>query len=461
MTKYKLNKNIFREYDIRGIVEEDFPEAFVYDLGLAIGTKFLELGEKSIGVSGDLRKTTKFIKKKLLEGLVDTGMDVIDLGILPTPANYYSMYKLEEINSAIQITGSHNSIDYNGFKISYNKTPFYGKNIQELRRIINNRSFNIVQDSSIKGDIKSFDISNNYMSLLHSKIHINRKISIVMDCLNFCGALIAPEVFSSLNNVRLKTINANPNGDCISESPDPTLDQNLSQLVSEINSNEYDFGIAYDGDADRLVVVDDKGQIIRSDILLALFSYYIVSDGDKVVYDVKCSKAVEDIVRVKKGIPIICKTGHSYIKDKMNETNAILGGEMSGHMFFSDDYFGYDDAIYASLRLAELISKTDKKLSQLISKIPKYYSSPEIRIKCNNDEEKFEITNKLIDYFKKQYECDCTDGVKVKFKHGWGLVRASNTQPVLVCRYESNSTEGLKNIESTIMDKVNSYLCKI
>jgi len=458
MSNYKLNSNIFREYDIRGIVERDFSEDFIYDLGLAIGTKFLNLGEKSIGISGDLRKTTEFIKIKLIEGLFDTGINIVDLGILPTPVNYYSMYVLDNINSAVQITGSHNSMDYNGFKISYNCAPFYGESIQELKDIIKNKAYIFNKSSIVNKNIESIDILEDYKSLLKSKIKIKKEISIVMDCLNSCGALVAPEVFSNYKNIKLKKLNCIPNGNCLSASPDPTLDENLEELVNTVKNNNYDFGIAYDGDADRLVAVDDKGKIIRSDILLALFLSEIISDGDKVVYDVKCSKAVEDVIKSKNGIPIMYKTGHSYIKDKMNTTNAIIGGEMSGHIFFADDYFGYDDAVYASLRLSQLLSNSNKKLSKLIDEIPKYHSSPEIRIKCNNDEEKFEITNKLVDYFNERYECHCIDGVKIMFDYGWGLIRASNTQPVLVCRYEADNAKNLKKIESIIMNKINSYL---
>ena len=452
MANYKLNSNVFREYDIRGIVEEDFSEDFIYDLGMAIGTKFLILGEKQIAISGDLRKTTDFIRFKLIEGLIDTGMNVIDLGTLPTPVNYYSMYFLEGINCSVQITGSHNSMTYNGFKISYNQGPFYGEDITELKQIINKKNY--LKGS---GKVKYTALLDDYFSLLKNKISINKRLSIAMDCLNSCAALIAPKIFKEFD-IDLIEINCNPNGACLSDSPDPTLDKNLIQLIESVQSNKCDFGIAYDGDADRLVVVDEKGQIIRSDILLALFSLYLVSPGDSVVFDVKCSKSVEDIVRKKKGNPIMCKTGHSFIKKKMKESNAIIGGEMSGHLFFADDYFGYDDAIYASLRLSELIANMNKTLSELIEDIPVYSSSPEIRIQCNNDEEKFKITDKLVDYFKHKYDCDCIDGVKIKFHNGWGLVRASNTQPVLVCRFESNTDEGLEEIRTIIINQIKNYL---
>ena len=452
MVNYKLNQNVFREYDIRGIVEQDFPKEFIYDLGRSIGTRFLNIGEKIIGVSGDLRETTDFIKPILIKGLLDTGMNVIDLGKLPTPINYYSMYAIDKLNCSVQITGSHNSLDYNGFKISYDKKPFFGKDIISLKENIISNNYR-----SGAGKVEHFDLINKYKLMLVNKVSLNKRLSIAMDCLNSSGALVAPQIFNDFD-IDLIQINCNLSKPCPTASPDPTLDENLDQLALTIKNNNCDFGIAYDGDADRLVVIDEKGGIIRSDILLALFAMHIVSKGDSVVFDVKCSQSVEDVVKTKHGKPIMYKTGHSYIKEKMNELNAIIGGEMSGHLFFADDYFGYDDAIYASLRLLELISNLKKTLSQLIDEIPKYFSSPEIRIECSNDEEKFKISNKLVRYFKEEYNCNCIDGVRIKFQDGWGLVRASNTQPVLVCRFEANNSTSLMKIEKIIMDKIKEYI---
>ena len=452
MSNYVLNDNIFREYDIRGIVIKDFTGDFVYDLGRSIGTKFLGIGEKQIGVSGDLRKTTSTIKIKLIKGLINTGINVIDLGELPTPINYYSMHAIDNLNCSVQITGSHNSIDYNGFKISYNKGPFYGKDIAELKDIISNGVY-----KKGLGKIEHIDLLENYCSLLEHKISINKKLSIAMDCLNSSGALVAPQIFNRFN-IDLIQINCNPNGLCPTDSPDPTLDENLKELIIQVKNNNCDFGISYDGDADRLVVVDNNGKIIRSDILLAFFCKHLISEGEHVVFDVKCSQSVEDVVKSKKAYPVMYKTGHSYIKEKMNDLDAVLGGEMSGHLFFSDDYFGYDDAIYASLRLCQLISNLDKKLSELIKIIPSYHSSPEIRIKCTNDVEKFKITNKLVNYFKEKYECNCIDGVRIQFDNGWGLIRASNTQPVLVCRFEANTREGLEKNQKIIMNEIKKHL---
>jgi len=452
MSNYILNENVFREYDIRGIVEKDFPELFIYNLGQSIGTKFLTLGEDKIAISGDLRETTDLIKAQLIKGLIDTGINIVDLGKLPTPTNYYSMYAINGLNCSVQITGSHNSMDYNGFKISYNKGPFYGKDITELKNIMTKGLY-----KKGVGNIESINLMDSYYSLLINKISINKKLSVAMDCLNSCGALIAPKIFNKLN-VELIKINCDINTPCPSESPDPTLDKNLKQLINKVKYNKCNFGISYDGDADRLVVVDENGSIIRSDILLALFASHLISEGDSVVFDVKCSQAVEDIIKAKKGNPVMYKTGHSYIKEKMNELGAVLGGEMSGHLFFADDYFGYDDAIYASLRLLELLSNSNKKLSELIREIPLYYSSPEIRIKCNNDDEKFKITNKLVDYFKKKYDCNCIDGVRIKFDDGWGLIRASNTQPVLVCRFEASTNDRLDINQKVIMNQIDKYI---
>ena len=293
MVNYKLNQNVFREYDIRGIVEEDFPKEFIYDLGQSIGTQFLGVGESVIGVSGDLRQTTDFIMPILIKGLLDTGMNVIDLGKLPTPINYYSMYAIDMLNCSVQITGSHNSLDYNGFKISYDRKPFFGEDIINLKQ-------NIISSNYIKGigKLEHFNLINKYKLMLKNKISLNKRLSIAMDCLNSSGALVAPQIFNYFD-VDLVQINCNPKKPCPTKSPDPTLDENLEELAFTIKNNNCDFGVAYDGDADRLVVIDETGSIIRSDILLALFAMHIVSKGDSVVFDVKCSQSVEDIVHIK------------------------------------------------------------------------------------------------------------------------------------------------------------------
>tara|TARA_B100000029_G_C17415921_1_gene902473 strand:+ start:1 stop:855 length:855 start_codon:yes stop_codon:yes gene_type:complete len=277
-----------------------------------------------------------------------------------------------------------------------------------------------------------------------------------MDCGNSVGGLVAPYLFKELG-INVNEIYCDINPDFPNHHPDPTVDSNLSDVISEMKLSNYDLGIAFDGDADRIVPVDEKGAIIRPDILLSLFVSNIINDGDSVVYDVKCSKSLEDVVKRYKGRPVMYKTGHSLIKNKMIESNSKLGGEMSGHIFFADRYYGYDDGIYVALRLIEILSKKEKKLSEYISKIPQYVSTPEIRINCIDDAEKFILTEKLIIYFSEKFDCNLIDGVRVNFKNGWALIRASNTQPVLVCRCEAENKESLYDIKTIIFDKIKLF----
>ena len=444
-----VNKNIFREYDIRGIADSDFTDDLVINLGKAFGTYILRDGCKCISVSGDVRLTTPRLKKKLIEGVLSTGINVIDIGILPTPVNYFSMFCLD-IDGAIQITGSHNPKEYNGFKFSYKKTSFFGVQIQDLYRLIDSNDFD-----EGNGELICKNIMTSYIDMLNSKIKINKPINIVMDCGNAAGCITGPDIHRQVG-INVSEIFCDVDGNFPNHHPDPTEDKNLEILIKEVNSKSVDFGVAFDGDADRIVVVDENGKIIRSDMLICLFINHLISKGEHVVYDVKCSKALEEVTNKRGGIPVMWKTGHSLIKQKMKELDVKLAGEMSGHIFFADDYYGYDDAVYVSLRLAELLSNSSKTLSELVSDIPQYYSTPEIRIECESDEEKFEICRNVEKFCLEKYDCINIDGGRIQYENGWGLVRASNTQPVIVCRFEANSNKELdliKNNVLTIMKK--------
>jgi len=373
------------------------------------------------------------------------------MGIATTPANYFSMFHYE-IDGAVQITGSHNPPEFNGIKISYNKGAFYGKQIQELKKIIENNDFEIGS-----GKVEKVEIMSPYHTMLKNKINIQRPMRAVIDCGNAAACLSAPIIFPSLD-IEIDELFCKVDSSFPNHHPDPTEDHNLVDLVKKIKNGSYDFGVAFDGDADRVVAVDELGSIIRSDILIALFLPEIIKKGgEPIVFDVKCSQALEDMIVYYGGTPIMWNTGHSLIKDKMKEINALFAGEMSGHIFFADDYYGYDDAIYVALRLAQLLSKTDKKLSQLVAEIPIYYSTPEIRLECRDDEEKFNISKKANEYFQSKYECITVDGVRIKFSDGWGLVRASNTQPVIVCRFEAKSLERMKIIQNKILSKIKDF----
>ncbi|SVD47983.1 uncharacterized protein METZ01_LOCUS400837, partial [marine metagenome] len=279
------------------------------------------------------------------------------------------------------------------------------------------------------GTIEELDILSPYSEMLKNKINIEKPLKAVIDCGNAVACLTAPDIFKQVG-IETKELYCNVDGTFPNHHPDPTEDHNLIDLIKEVKSSDYDFGVAYDGDADRVVAVDENGEIIRSDILMAIFLPEVIKNpGDAIVYDVKCSQALEDMINHYGGEPIMWKTGHSLIKDKMKELKVNFAGEMSGHIFFADDYFGFDDAIYVSLRLAQLLSRTEKKLSALTAQIPTYYSTPEMRLECRDDEEKFKISHMADSYFSTNYNCCTVDGVRIKFDDGWGLVRASNTQP--------------------------------
>jgi phosphomannomutase/phosphoglucomutase len=382
---------------------------------------------------------------------LETGITVLTMGIAPTPANYFSMFHLD-IDGSVQITGSHNPPEFNGFKISYKQGAFYGDQIQGLKEIIDSRDFEFGE-----GTIENVDILEPYTNMLKSKIKLEKPLKAVIDCGNAAACLTAPEIFKKME-IETTELFCDVDGTFPNHHPDPTEDHNLADLVQEIKSGDYNFGVAYDGDADRVVAVDEKGGIIRSDILMALFLPEVIKNsGDAIIYDVKCSQALEDMINHHGGKPVMWKTGHSLIKDKMKELNVNFAGEMSGHIFFADDFFGFDDAIYVSLRLAQLLSRTEQTLSELTSKIPIYYSTPEMRLECRDDEEKFKISKQADEYFTANYNCSTVDGVRIKFDDGWGLVRASNTQPVIVCRFEAKTVERMEEIQNEILNKLTEF----
>ena len=442
-----VNKYIFREYDIRGKVIDDFPPEIVVQLGKGFGTFVKRNDFHEIALSGDIRLTTPQLMDDFKKGVLSTGVDVINLGILPTPANYYSMFKLE-VGGAVQITGSHNPPEFNGFKMSLDRKAVYGKSIQVLRQYIESNDFDIGEGNEIKYDIKS-----DYKSMIIEKINIERPMKVVMDCGNAAGAINAPDIFKNLN-LELTELYCEPDGTFPNHHPDPTVKENLKDLIGIMKLGNHDIGIAFDGDADRVGVVDETGGIIWADQLMALFLPEVIQNGDTILFDVKCSQALEDMIIKLGGKPVMWKTGHSLIKQKMNELGCKLGGEMSGHIFFADDYYGYDDAIYVAARIVQTLSRTDKKLSELTKELPKYYSTPEMRIACESDEEKFRIANQAINFFKDNYDCITVDGVRIKFGDGWGLVRSSNTQPVIVCRFEANSLERMEELKHLVLNKL-------
>ena len=446
-----LNESIFREYDIRGIVKLDFSKQVVENLGRAFGTYILRQQGISVSISGDIRESSPILKKNFIKGLLSTGVNVIDIGILPTPVNYYSIYHLNT-DAAVQITGSHNPSEFNGFKFSCKNESFYGEKIQILKKMIINNDF-----EKGNGKIKKQDILNDYIKMICSKIKLNKKLKVIIDSGNACGCLTVPQTLKKLG-LNVEELYCDVDSSFPNHHPDPTVDSNLNDLVSKIKNNDFDLGMAFDGDADRIVVIDEKGNIIRCDNLISLFLPEIITTTNKkVIFDVKCSESLEKMIIKYGGEPLMWKTGHSLIKDKMKVENAKFAGEMSGHIFFADNYYGFDDALYVGLRLLQILSNTDQTLSQLTNEIPKYYSTPEMRIDCENDNEKFKISKAAVQYFTDNYDCITIDGVRIKFENGWGLVRASNTQPVIVCRFESTNRNDLNKIKKLVLSKLNEF----
>lgn len=442
-----INKYIFREYDIRGKVSEDFPPSVVEALGKGFGTFVKRAGGHEIALSGDVRLSTPALIESFRKGVLSTGVDVINIGILPTPANYFSMFKLS-VAGAVQITGSHNPPEFNGFKLSLEKKAVFGKSIQAIRRLIEKEDYEHGSGKEVK-----FNILDEYRQMIVGKIKIERPMKVVMDCGNAAGAIIAPRIFKELG-VELTQLYCTVDGTFPNHHPDPTVAENLKDLIQTMKNGNFDVGIAFDGDADRIGVVDETGDIIWADQLMAIFLPELVEPGDEILFDVKCSQALEEMIVKYGGKPVMWNTGHSLIKQRMGELGCKFGGEMSGHIFFADDFFGFDDAIYVAARLVQTLSRGKEKLSELKAKLPVYYSTPEMRMTAESDEEKFRIAKIAADYFIANYDCITVDGVRINFGDGWGLVRPSNTQPVIVCRFEANTPGRMEEIKELVLSKL-------
>jgi phosphomannomutase/phosphoglucomutase len=443
-----MNPQIFREYDIRGVVEKDLSPEVVKKLGQGYATYLSRFRKKKIVVGRDGRLSSPSLRDSLIQGLLAGGMEIIDIGVCPTPVFYFSLFHFDQ-EGGIMITGSHNPPEFNGFKVCVGKETIYGEEIQNLRRIIEEGNF--VQGS---GTITYKEIIPTYQDYLWQNIRLQRKIKIVIDSGNGTAGAVAPKIFRTLG-CEVEELYSEIDGRFPNHHPDPTIPENMKDLITKVKETGAEVGFGYDGDADRIGVVDHLGNIIWGDQLLILFARDILkkNPGATIISEVKCSQNLyEDIAR-HGGRGIMWKAGHSLLKSKMKAEKALLGGEMSGHIFFADRYFGYDDAIYASGRLLEILSQTEKRIPELFSDLPKTYSTPEIRVDCP-DEIKFNLVEKVRDSFRQEYPIVDVDGVRIIFPDGWGLVRASNTQPVLVLRFEARSPERLKEIRALVENRV-------
>ena len=436
-----LNENIFRAYDIRGIAYTDLSKDVVINIGRAIARKVKKNNQNQLIIGRDGRNSSPDMASFLKSGISQEGCNIIDLGIVPTPALYFATYKLES-NCAIMITGSHNPSNYNGFKIVINNKALSAEEIQEIKYSILDEYRTPVKLQNIEEN--QIQILDQYLKSIVNNIHLKKPLNIVIDCGNGAASVIAKEVFEKLG-CNVKPLFCELDGNFPNHHPDPSKEENMKDLVSEVKRTSADLGLAFDGDADRLGVVSSSGEIISADRLMILFSQDVlrVSKGGNIVFDVKCSKLLPQAIREKGGNPVISKTGHSFIKNKIQEVNALLGGEMSGHIFFNDRWPGFDDGIYAGARLLEIISQFNEDPLQTI---PKLFATPEINIEVT-DSNKFQIVEKFKSNFKiKKTEIITIDGIRVEFKNGWGLLRASNTSAILVLRFEADSKNALNEI---------------
>jgi phosphomannomutase/phosphoglucomutase len=444
----QINPQIYREYDIRGVVDRDLTPDIVRVLGQGFGTRMVRQNKKQLVVGRDGRLSSKSFRDALVEGLLSTGCDVVDVGVCPTPVYYFSIFHLKK-EGGVMVTGSHNPPDFNGFKVSVDKSTIFGEEIQNLRKLIDRGDF-----ASGRGHLAELRIIPSYQNYLKGDIKPARKMNVVIDSGNGTGGVVAAPLLRDLG-CQVEELYSDIDGRFPNHFPDPTLPENLKDLIDRVRKTKADLGIGYDGDADRIGVIDEQGNVIWGDQLMILFSREILKEreGATFVGEVKCSQNLFNDIERNGGRAVMWRTGHSLIKEKMKEEKAVLGGEMSGHIFFADRYFGYDDAIYASCRLIELLSKTGKKLSQLLEDVPRTVITPEIRVDCP-DQIKFRVVETVKEQLKGRHRIIDVDGVRVVFEDGWGLLRASNTQPVLVLRFEAASDQRLQEIRALIEEKV-------
>ena len=448
-----MNQNIFREYDIRGIVGEQLTDETVEKIGLALGTFFNRNGAKRIAIGYDARESSPRFCEILKRGFNETGCNAILIGRVPTPVLYHAVFT-KEVDGGVMITGSHNPPDHNGFKICLGKSTLFGSQIQEIKEIALSGAF-----SKGAGTSETIEVLADYEADVLSKISLGtRKLKAVVDGGNGMGGVTGVPIYEKLG-VQLVKLFIEPDSNFPNHHPDPTVTENLQDAIGAVKESKADLGIAFDGDGDRIGVVDENGRIIWGDELMVLLSREILKEkpNSTIIAEVKCSQNLFDDIAKNGGKPLMWKAGHSLIKAKMKETGAALAGEMSGHIFFADRFYGFDDATYAGARVLEILSKTDKTLSELLSDLPETFSTPELRVDCT-DELKFAVVAKIAEEFAKTNEVITIDGARILFENGWGLVRASNTQAILVLRFEADTEENLKKIRQTVEAKVANIL---
>jgi len=438
---------IFRQYDIRGIVGADLTVEAAEAIGRAYAVILAERGvQGAVAVGRDNRPSGVALRDALVRGLTSSGLDVVDIGIVPTPVLYWSLHHLPVV-AGIQITGSHNPPEYNGFKCCIGHGSLHGEGIQRLRAIIEEGAFR-----TGAGKTRSEDLLDRYVGDIVKRIGpLPRDLKVVIDCGNGVGAVVAPALFKALG-LTPTWLFAESDGSFPNHHPDPTVTENLQDLIRSVRETGSQLGIGFDGDADRIGIVDGDGTIIWGDYLLLLYARDVLARtgaGQSIIFDVKCSQALPDGIFQAGGIPVMWKTGHSLIKEKMKELHAPLAGEMSGHMFFTEGFYGHDDALYAAARLLRIVTDAKLTVKQLLADVPRFVSTPEMRVDCPDDRKETVVRDALA-HFSAKYNVSDVDGVRILFDGGWGLIRSSNTQPILVLRFEANTEERLAELRAEV-----------
>jgi phosphomannomutase/phosphoglucomutase len=449
-----VERSIFRLYDIRGIVGTEIVEDFAFGLGKAYGTIVKRKGGNTLAVGSDVRPSSDGLKAALVDGLRSVGMGVIDLGTVPTPLLYFSLF-VQDVQGGVQVTASHNPTEYNGFKLNIGRKTFFGDDIQDLMVAMEKDDFDKTLE---KGKYTTKDIVGDYVEEVTKRVRIERRVNVAFDPGNGTAGPVLDVLMPALGQ-EVQGIYLEPDGTFPNHLADPTVEKYMKDLQTLVTDKGYELGVGLDGDTDRIGAIDETGALIYGDRLLGLYASQVLKDhpGAEIIFDVKCSQGLVEHIRNLGGKPMMWKTGHSLLKAKLRETNAPLAGEMSGHMFFNDRFYGFDDGLYSTARLLELISGSDKGLKAMAGEMPFYHSTPELHARCPDDQ-KFEVVGKLVESFKDQgYEVIDLDGARVQFDDGFGLVRASNTQPVLVLRFEGKTEERMHEIQDFVVDEMKKH----
>jgi phosphomannomutase/phosphoglucomutase len=448
-----MNPHIFREYDIRGIAETDLTDEVAGDVGRAFGTLVRRAGGRRVVLGHDVRTSSPRLHARVTEGLTACGLEVLDLGFLVTPGVYYAAVRLEA-DGALQVTGSHNPAEYNGFKMTLKEGVVYGERIQEMRRLIEARDF-----ETGEGSVRLVPVLDEYLAAITSRVRLSGRPRIVLDAGNGTAGPAAVRLFEELG-CEVDPLYCEPDGTFPNHLADPTVPAFMEDLIRRVCGTGADLGIGLDGDGDRIGLVDGQGRMVFGDQLLALLARDVIErvGPSLIIFDVKCSQGLIEDIEAHGGIPHMWKTGHSLIKTEMKRTGAPIAGEMSGHMFFTEGWFGFDDALYAGARLLGILDRWKRPLAELVDSIPSYVSTPELRVGCA-DEEKFRVVTEVTRRFKEREDVEVVDidGARVLFGDGWGLLRASNTQPVLVLRFEGQDQAALDRVRGAFREVLQDY----